>query len=54
MFHIYGLTVEIMYKLRLGSLTVALPKFTPDLYINTLKKEKPDVLYVAPPIGKCL
>lgn len=52
LFHIYGLTVNCMYHLRLGCQSITIPKFTPDLYINLLRNEKPDVLYVAPPIGK--
>ncbi|KAJ8931046.1 hypothetical protein NQ314_016074 [Rhamnusium bicolor] len=36
---------------RLGCKVVTLPQFSPELYIATLSKEKPDVLYVVPPIG---
>lgn len=41
-----------MYQLRMGCQIVTLPKFTPDLMINSLRNEKASVLYVAPPIGK--
>ncbi|XP_018580201.1 4-coumarate--CoA ligase 1 isoform X2 [Anoplophora glabripennis] len=51
LFHIYGLTILCMYQLRLGCKIITLPKFTPDLYIGTLKKHKPELLYLAPPIA---
>ncbi|XP_072396015.1 uncharacterized protein [Diabrotica undecimpunctata] len=51
MFHIYGLTILSMFQIKLGVKIVTLPKFTPELYIGTLKKYKPNVLYLAPPIA---
>ncbi|KAJ8944987.1 hypothetical protein NQ318_010189 [Aromia moschata] len=51
LFHIYGLTILSWYQLRLGCKVVTLPKFTPELYIDTIRKQKPDVLYLAPPLG---
>lgn len=54
MFHIYGLTTLTLYQMRMGCQIVTLPKFTPELYINMLRNDKPHVLYVVPPIGKFL
>lgn len=51
MFHIYGFTIITMIHLLSGAKLLTLPKFTPELYLGTLKKHKPHVLYLAPPIG---
>ncbi|CAH1108543.1 unnamed protein product, partial [Psylliodes chrysocephalus] len=50
-FHIYGFTVLCIFQLRIGAKIVTLPKFTPELYIDSLKKHKPHMLYLAPPIA---
>lgn len=51
MFHVYGFQCVQLHVLYLGAKVVTLPKFTPELYIDTLKNYKPTVLYTAPPIG---
>lgn len=52
MFHIYGFVCSLGCLLYNGSKVIALPKFTPELYINTLKNHKPHFLFTVPPIGK--
>ncbi|KAJ3657496.1 hypothetical protein Zmor_009292 [Zophobas morio] len=49
-FHIYGLTATTLHLFSKGCKTVAIAKFTPELYIATLRKHKPDVLFAAPPL----
>ncbi|CAG9863295.1 unnamed protein product [Phyllotreta striolata] len=51
LFHIYGFTVLCMFQLRIGARLITLPKFTPEYYVGSLKKHKPHMLYVAPPIA---
>lgn len=52
MFHIYGLTVVTLESLLFGSKLITLPKFTPESFINTLRRHRPHVLFVAPPLGR--
>ncbi|XP_044255602.1 4-coumarate--CoA ligase 1-like [Tribolium madens] len=49
-FHIYGLTATTLHLFYKGCKTVAISKFTPEGYLQTLRKHKPDVLFVAPPL----
>lgn len=49
-FHIYGLTCTLISKLAHGCKIIALPKFTPDSYLNALDKHQATVLYLVPPI----
>ncbi|XP_070493219.1 uncharacterized protein [Chironomus tepperi] len=49
-FHIYGLTCTLLSKLAHGCKIVALPKFTPESYLNALDKHQATVLYLVPPI----
>lgn len=51
-FHIYGLTCTLLSKLAHGCKIVALPKFTPESYLNALEKHQATVLYLVPPISK--
>lgn len=51
-FHIYGLTCTLLSKLAHGCKIIALPKFTPESYLNALDKHQATVLYLVPPIGK--
>jgi len=51
-FHIYGLTCTLLSKLAQGCKIVALPKFTPELYLNALDKHAATVLYLVPPISE--
>lgn len=53
-FHIYGFTVCLMSKLAHGAKLVTIPKFTPELYLMALEKFPASVLYLVPPISKCL
>lgn len=50
MFHIYGLTVVTLESLLYGSKLVTLPRFTPETYINMLRRHRPHILFVAPPL----
>ncbi|XP_022913348.1 uncharacterized protein [Onthophagus taurus] len=49
LFHIYGFTSSVSL-LRTGCKTVTLSKFTPELYIQTIIKHKPNILMLVPPI----
>ncbi|KAG5680265.1 hypothetical protein PVAND_009784 [Polypedilum vanderplanki] len=49
-FHIYGLTCTLLSKLSHGCKIIALPKFTPELYLNALANHPASVLYLVPPI----
>jgi acyl-CoA synthetase (AMP-forming)/AMP-acid ligase II len=51
-FHIYGLTCTLLSKLAHGCKIIALPKFTPESYLNALEKHQATVLYLVPPISK--
>lgn len=51
-FHIYGISVLMFNHLYHLCKLVSLPKFTPELYITTLVKHQPHVLFIVPPIGK--
>lgn len=51
-FHIYGLSSLCLCQLTFGCQTVTVPKFTPEVFINVLKSNKPDILFLAPPLGK--
>lgn len=51
-FHIYGLTVNLISKLFLGSKTLTVPKFTPEDLFKCLIDKKSTVLNLVPPIGK--
>jgi 4-coumarate--CoA ligase len=53
MFHVFGLTTTLA-KLVDGCKIIMLPKFSPDLFLDSLQKYKATVLYIVPPIGKCL
>lgn len=52
MFHIYGFTVTVLYSIRAGTKLITLPKFTPESYIETIVRHKPNILMLVPPIGK--
>lgn len=49
-FHIYGMTVCMISKLKLGCKLVTLPRFTPDDLIKSLYDFKGTVLNLVPPI----
>uniref|UniRef100_A0A2M4BHT0 Luciferin 4-monooxygenase n=1 Tax=Anopheles marajoara TaxID=58244 RepID=A0A2M4BHT0_9DIPT len=49
-FHIYGLTVTMLSKLRAGCKLVTLPNFRPDTFLNALAEHKGSVLHLVPPI----
>lgn len=52
-FHIYAATVIMFHKLSLGIKLVTLSKLQPDHYFETLEKFRTNLLFVAPPLGKC-
>uniref|UniRef100_A0A2A4K2X8 Luciferin 4-monooxygenase n=1 Tax=Heliothis virescens TaxID=7102 RepID=A0A2A4K2X8_HELVI len=49
-FHIYAATVLMFHKLSVGAKLVALSKFSPESFLNTIEKQKTNVLMVAPPL----
>ncbi|KAK9876548.1 hypothetical protein WA026_013922 [Henosepilachna vigintioctopunctata] len=49
-FHIYGLTVTLLFTTLKGCKNISLPKFDPKLFIETLVKHRPSALLVAPPL----
>ncbi|XP_063894679.1 uncharacterized protein LOC110369863 [Helicoverpa armigera] len=50
MFHSYGLSICMLHKLSVGVKLVTLPKFQPDMFLNTLLKHKLHLMYLAPPM----
>lgn len=51
-FHIYGLTVNLISKLFLGTKTITVPKFTPEDLFKCLIDKKSTVLNLVPPISE--
>lgn len=51
-FHIYGLTVNLISKLYLGTKTITVPKFNTEDLFKCLIDKKSTVLNLVPPIGK--
>lgn len=52
MFHSYGLSICMLHKMSAGLKLVSVPKFQPDMFLNTLLTHKLQLLYLAPPMGK--
>ncbi|XP_075976988.1 uncharacterized protein LOC142977137 [Anticarsia gemmatalis] len=50
-FHIYGLVVTLIGHLSKGCKMVTMAKFSASLYLDTLKNEKPHLLYIVPPVA---
>lgn len=50
-FHIYGLTVCMISKLRLGCKLTTLMKFTPEDFIKSIDDYKATILNLVPPMG---
>lgn len=50
MFHIYGMSVNMLKMLCLGTKLVTMPRFTPETYVEMLSSYKPQHLFVVPPI----
>ncbi|KRT79568.1 AMP-binding protein [Oryctes borbonicus] len=50
MFHIYGFTTTVFYAMKGGTKLITLPKFTPESYLDTIVRHKPNVLMLVPPI----
>lgn len=42
----------MFHKMSVGAKLVALDKFNPEVFLQTLEKHKTNVLFAAPPIGK--
>lgn len=51
-FHIYGLSLIMLAKLKMGCKLVTMPRFNPDDLIKTLYEQKASILYLVPPISK--
>ncbi|XP_050513962.1 uncharacterized protein LOC114336691 isoform X1 [Diabrotica virgifera virgifera] len=49
-FHIYGLTMTLFTTINNGVKTIAIEKFTPDLYVSVLKNFPISLIYAAPPL----
>ncbi|CAG9862854.1 unnamed protein product [Phyllotreta striolata] len=49
-FHIYGFALNLLNMMHKGCKTVTLEKFSPEIYVSVLKKHRPSLLYVAPPL----
>ncbi|XP_072396033.1 uncharacterized protein [Diabrotica undecimpunctata] len=49
-FHIYGLVMTLFTTINNGVKTIAIEKFTPDLYISVLKNFPISLIYAAPPL----
>ncbi|CAK1543171.1 unnamed protein product [Leptosia nina] len=47
-FHIYGFNSVLNYILTIGSHIISMPKFTPEIYLQTLIKYRPVDLFVVP------
>lgn len=52
-YHIYGV-ISLMWMLNAGARILTIPKFTPELYLDTIKRYKADVLLTVPPIVNLL
>ena len=50
MFHAFGTLVTSLPALRVGGQVVTLPKFNPQIFIDSLAKHKPTFLHIAPPV----
>eukprot|EP00091_Calanus_sinicus_P003250 TRINITY_DN13412_c0_g1_i1.p1 TRINITY_DN13412_c0_g1~~TRINITY_DN13412_c0_g1_i1.p1 ORF type:complete len:201 (+),score=35.78 TRINITY_DN13412_c0_g1_i1:620-1222(+) len=50
MYHIFGLTFNIMQPLTIGAKMVSLPKFEVESFISCLEKYQPTVMNVVPPL----
>ncbi|EXJ87964.1 hypothetical protein A1O1_04891 [Capronia coronata CBS 617.96] len=48
--HIYGLTSYVCISMLVGNITVVLPRFEPELYLNTIQTYRPESVSVVPPI----
>ncbi|CAH1285202.1 unnamed protein product [Diabrotica balteata] len=49
-FHIYGLVMTLFTTINNGVKTIAIEKFTPDLYVSVLKNYPISLIYAAPPL----
>jgi acyl-CoA synthetase (AMP-forming)/AMP-acid ligase II len=50
MFHIYGLSVLLLYGLAMGAHLVTLPRFEPEIFLQALQRYRVTHLNVVPPI----
>ena len=49
-FHIYGMVVNLFSSLYTGSKLITLPKFEPELFLDTISRYKTDVVTLVPPL----
>ncbi|CAK1543233.1 unnamed protein product [Leptosia nina] len=49
-FHIYGLVVNLIGHVARGCKLITLPRFSATTFFDILKNEKPNLLYVVPPV----
>ena len=50
MFHIYGLAINTMHALVLGTKVVTLPRFQPASFLACMEEHRPHGLYIVPPL----
>jgi acyl-CoA synthetase (AMP-forming)/AMP-acid ligase II len=50
MYHVYGLVINTMHALLLGSKVVVLPKFEPGSFLSCLARHTPQFLNIVPPL----
>nr|XP_022918338.1 4-coumarate--CoA ligase-like 7 [Onthophagus taurus] len=50
MYHIYGFSIATLVLLQSGAKIITIPKFTPDIFLNCLKKHFPTLLMLVPPL----
>lgn len=50
LFHVYGLSICMLHKMSVGMKLVTLPKFQPDMFLNTMLTNRIDLMYLAPPM----
>ena len=49
-YHIYGMDVIMLSSLHAGSKLVALPKFSPDIFLSAIQKYKINLTHLVPPL----
>ncbi|CAB3255929.1 unnamed protein product [Arctia plantaginis] len=50
MFHSFALSVQMIHKMTVGLKLITLPKFQPEVFLNTILMHKIHSMYLAPPV----
>lgn len=53
-FHLFALTANVLQALYLGSKLVLLPRFDPQLVLDTIERKQINAAYIAPPVAMFL